>query len=223
MTRVYIVVEGPTEESFVKNVLAESLWSSQVNLIPRILGVPGHKGGRPNYERVKKDVIAHLKQETAVYCSTMLDFCGLGSGFPGMPLSPNLPKLERVRRIEEAVKQDICQRIPEFRPEDRFLPYLQLHEYEGLLFSNPQGFAEAIKQPNLAHRFVEVRNGFATPEDINDGPTTSPSKRVLQAYPAYEKVIDGTRAARAVGIEAMRRECPHFREWLERLETLDEA
>jgi hypothetical protein len=153
----------------------------------------------------------------------MLDFYGLGSGFPGMPLPTHLPKLEKVRRIEDAVKQDICQRIPEFRPEDRFLPYLQLHEYEGLLFSNPQGFAEAIKQPNLAHRFLEVRNGFATPEDINDGPTTAPSKRVLALYPSYQKVIEGTLAARAVGIAAMRRECPRFREWLEWLERLDEA
>jgi hypothetical protein len=203
-------------------VLAASLWSRQVNLIPRILGVPGHKGGRPNYERVKKDVIAHLKQETTVYCSTMLDFYGLESGFPGMPLPTHLSTLEKVQRLEEAVKQDICQRIPEFRPEDRFLPYLQLHEYEGLLFSNPQGFAEAIKQPNLAHRFLEVRNGFATPEDINDGPTTAPSKRVLALYPSYQKVIEGTLAASAVGVEVMKRECPHFRKWVERLEHLNE-
>ena len=65
-----------------------------------------------------------------------------------------------------------------------------------------------------------MRDRFATPEDINDSAMTAPSKRVLQAYPDYSKVLHGTLAAQAVGIETMRRECPHFRDWLERLEAL---
>jgi hypothetical protein len=151
----------------------------------------------------------------------MLDFYGLGPGFPGTPLSPNLPNIEKVRRVEAAVKHDICEAIPDFRPDLRFVPYLQLHEYEGLLFSDPPAFAAALRQPHFARQFQAIRDSFPTPEDINDDANTAPSKRVLQAYPAYNKVIDGTLAARAIGIEAMRRECPHFRSWLERLETLE--
>jgi len=81
-------------------------------------------------------------------------------------------------------------------------------------------FATAINQPHLAGAFQRVRDDFPTPEDLDDDPATAPSKRVLQACRSYRKVLHGTIAARGIGIEAMRRECPHFRDWLERLEAL---
>lgn len=220
MRRVFVIVEGPTEESFVKGPLAEALWPHQVYLIPIILGVPGHKGGRTNYARVQKDLLRQLKQDRTAYCSTMIDFYGLGPGFPGTPLSPHLANIQKVERVERAIKDDISGRIPDFRPDVRLIPYLSLHEYEGLLFSDPNALAQALRQPNLAYRFHQVRNDFPTPEDINDNPNTAPSKRVIAIYSAYRKVIEGTLAARAVGIERMRQECAHFRNWLEQLETL---
>jgi len=125
--------------------------------------------------------------------------------------------------LEQAVKADICERLPDWRPDLRFLPYIQLHEYEGLLFSAPSAFATAISEPRLAVAFHRVRDDFETPEDIDDDPTTAPSKRVLAVHPRYRKVLDGTNAARAVGIEAMRQEGPHFREWVGRLEALGAA
>jgi hypothetical protein len=220
MTRVHVVVEGPTEESFVKNVLAPVLWPRQVYAIPIILGPPGHKGGNTNYARVRKDIVVLLKQEPAAYCTTMLDLYGLGQGFPGLPLPPNLPNLEKVSRIERAVKADIVTQLPDRQSDVRFLPYLQLHEYEGLLFSDPGAFANGIGKPQLAQRFQTIRNAFPSPEDINDNPSTSPSKQVLGVHPAYRKVVDGTLAAQAVGVERMREECQHFREWIQVLEAL---
>jgi len=220
MTRVHVVVEGQTEESFVNEVLALALATRQVFLNPILLGVPGHKGGRVNYARVQKDILLKLKQDRSAYCSTMLDFYGLGKGFPGTPLPPNLSNLDKVTHIEEAVKQDIIAQAPDLRPDVRFLPYLQLHEYEGLLFSDPAALARGIDQSNLASQFQSIREGFPTPEDIDDSPNTAPSKRVLRLCPSYRKVLNGTQAARAVGIDTMRRECPHFRDWIERLEQL---
>jgi hypothetical protein len=220
MTRVYVVVEGPTEESFVKDVLRQILWPRQVYLTPIILGAPGHKGGNPNYARVKKDLVTLLKQDSTAYCSTMLDFYGLGEGFPGLPLPADLLSIDKVITIERAMKADLIAEIDDRRPDIRFLPYLQLHEYEGLLFSDPTAFAIGIGQRHLAPQFERVRKAFATPEDINDDASTAPSKRVLGACPSYRKLLHGTLAARAVGIEKMRQECPHFREWIERLEAL---
>ena len=212
MTRAYVVVEGETEESFVKNVLAQVLWPYQVYLRPILLGPPRHKGGRTNYDRVNKHVVIQLKQDRTAYCSTMLDLYGLGSGFPGMPLPANLSNLDKVVRIEKAVKADIVMQVPDLRPDIRFVPYLQLHEYEGLLFSDPEAFASGIGQPHLAGRFETIRKAFPTPEDIDDDPNTAPSKRVLNAYPGYRKVLDGSLAAEAVGVDRMRQQCPHFRE-----------
>jgi hypothetical protein len=150
----------------------------------------------------------------------MIDFYGLGQGFPGTPPPRHLANIRKVEHIERAIKDDICGRIPDFRPDIRLIPYLSLHEYEGLLFSDPDALAQALNQPNLASRLHQVRNDFPTPEDINDSPETAPSKRMSAIYSAYRKVIEGTLAARAVGIDSMRRECEHFRNWLEQLEAL---
>ena len=215
-----VVVEGPTEESFVANVLAAVLWPRRVYLTPIILGPPGHKGGNPNYARVRKDIVTLLKQDRTAYCSTMIDFYGLGRGFPSTPLPQSLSNIDKVRHIERAVMADIVAEFPELRADARLVPYLQLHEYEGLLFSDPQAFASGIGQQHLVGSFQAIRNAFPTPEDINDNPNTAPSKRIENAYRAYSKPIDGLRAARAVGVDKMREECPHFREWLEQLEAL---
>ncbi len=220
MTRVKIVVEGQTEESFVQTVLAPTLWPQQIYLTPILLGVPGHKGGRPNYARVKKDVLLHLRQDTHAYCTTLLDYYGLGPGFPGTPVPGDLPNSAKAVQIERGMEADICGCIPEFRPDLRFLPYIQMHEYEGLLFSSPPMLAAAINQERLAGHFQQVRDDFPTPEHINDDPVTAPSRRILSAYPQYRKVLHGTVAAQSIGITAMRQECPHFCEWLDRLAGL---
>jgi hypothetical protein len=223
MTRVSVVVEGQTEESFVNQVLAPLLWPRELYTTSIIIGVPGHKGGRTSYARVKKDVLLQLKQDRTAYCTTMLDLYGLGKGFPGDPPPPNVSNLEKVTRLEEAVLQDIITTAPELRADVRFLPYLQLHEYEGLLFSDAAAFAAGIHQPHLAAPLQAIRNQFQTPEDINDNVETAPSKRVLKLYPLYRKPLDGTRAAQAVGVAIMRQECPHFNAWVLRLESLANA
>ena len=204
----------------MNNMLAEALWPDHVYLTPILLGVPGHKGGRPNYARVKKDVLLHLKQDRSAFCSTMLDLYGLGSGFPGTPVPGSLPSVAKATRVEQAMKADLCEFVPDLRPDLRFLPYIQLHEYEGLLFSDPRLFAEAIHQPHLTAAFQQVRDGFPTPEDIDDDPSTAFSKRILRSFASYRKVLDGITGARGVGIQAMTRECPHFRDWLARLRAL---
>jgi hypothetical protein len=218
--RVYVFVEGQTEESFVKSVLAETLWRSNVDPTPILLGRPGQKGGRTSYARVKRDIVVQLKQDTDAYCSMMIDLYGLGHGFPGQPPPGHLTNLEKVRHIEQAVKKDICQEIPNFRPDIRFVPYLQLHEYEALLFSDPVAFARGISRPNIVHQLQAVREAFESPEDINDDLETAPSKRIVSAYPGYRKVIEGTEGAAAVGIRVMREQCQHFREWIAALEAL---
>jgi hypothetical protein len=220
VTRVSVIVEGPTERLFVQEVLAPVLWSRGIYLTPTILGVPGHKGGRTNYVRVRKDVLRQLKEDRTACCSTMLDFYGLGKGFPGTPLPSNLSSVETVIQLEQAMKEDIVAEVPDLRPDVRFLPYLQLHEYEGLLFSNPEAFANSISHSHLTKQFDAIRQSFPTPEDIDDSPDTAPSKLVSRLCPSYNKVLDGTRAASAVGIEAMRRECPHFHNWVESLVQL---
>ena len=97
MSRVVVIVEGETEESFVKGPLAEAVWLHQVYLTPIILGIPGHKGARTNYVRVQKDLLRQLKQDPTAYCSTMIDFYGLGQGFPDTPAPQHLTNIQEGR------------------------------------------------------------------------------------------------------------------------------
>lgn len=221
MSRVYVVIEGPTEEAFVRDVLRQTLYQRDIYLIPRVIGRPGHQGGRVTYERAKRDVSLFLKQEPEAFCTTLFDLYGLGPGFPGTEYPVNLPNIEKVTRLEAAVKADILATLPaSLRVDARFFPYVQLHEYEGLLFSDPDAFARGIQEPGLAPEFRHIRNQFASPEDINDDPENAPSKRIIALHPRYRKVLNGVQAASAVGIDAMRRECPHFNQWIATLERM---
>jgi hypothetical protein len=168
---------------------------------------------------VRSDVTTQLKSDRDAYCTTMLDYYGLGTGFP--PISASGTNIDRVTALEAAVKADIVNSVDDaFRPGLRFIPYLVLHEYEGLLFSDPPTFASGIGQPSLAPRFQAIRNSFNTPEDINDNPNTAPSKRVLTAHAGYNKVVDGVLAAKKIGLIQIRTQCPHFDAWICSLENL---
>ena len=102
----------------------------------------------------------------------------------------------------------------------RFVPFVTLHEFEGLLFSDCTRFAEGIGRAELAGQFQEIRDAFETPEEIDDSPETAPSKRVEALVPRYQKPFLGALAALAIGLDGIRAECPHFRDWLERLERI---
>ncbi len=106
---------------------------------------------------------------------------------------------------------------PGFNP-DRFLPYVMMHEFEAMLFSDCEAFAQAIDRPDLAVSFQQIRDRFDTPEDINDSPTTAPSKRIEALLPGYQKPLIGPAVATEIGLRVIRAECLHFAEWLARLE-----
>lgn len=221
MKRVIVVVEGATEGRFVADLLApELLARANVLVTARILGVPGHKGGRVNYPRLQKDLLILLRSDRDAFCTTLLDYYGLAPGFPG---DTGAPGAERAASIEAGMKLDVVGKAASVGTEQRFIPYLQLHEFEGLLFSDPEALADAIHAPSLAATFAAIRNQFPTPEDINDDFVTAPSKRILKHHPDYNKVLDGTRAAHRITIEKMRQECPRFQRWITALEALPDT
>ena len=220
MARVNVICEGSTESRFISDVLAHYYRHRGIYLTPVLLGVPGHKGGKVNYARVQKDILLQLKQDPNVYCSTMFDLYGLALGFPGTIPPSGLMAAQNAVHIENAILQDIATVVPYHRAEERLIPYLQVHEYEGLLFSDTAAFAAALGRTNLAPQLTNIRNLFRTPEDINNDPNSAPSKRIAGVYPQYNKVIEGTLAAQRIGIDRMHAECPHFRDWIDQLAAL---
>lgn len=113
--------------------------------------------------------------------------------------------------------------IPPFRPDVRFIPYIQIYEFEGLLFSDPAALSRGMFRTDLELRLQAIRDGFGSPEDINDSYQTAPSKRILQLDSGYDKVISGALAAEEMGIDVIKAQCPRFNGWFEKLASLGSA
>jgi hypothetical protein len=226
MTRLLIHVEGQTEEGFVREVLREHLVAKGYDTVDaRIVGnarLRLRRGGIRPWPSVRKDIMNHLKEDIGCIATTMVDYYGLPQGrgaWPGRAKAATLPASKKARCVEEAVLEDFVKYFGSPRPE-RFVPFVVMHEFEGLLFSDCTAFSRAIGRSDLEPKFREIRQQFATPEEINDSPDTAPSKRVEQLVRGYEKPLFGALAVLEIGLTRIRTECPHFNGWLEQLESL---
>ena len=122
-----------------------------------------------------------------------------------------------VEALEEHLRNEIGNRA---RGSRRVFPYVQMHEFESLLFSDVEAFRVAQVSDAAIGSLARVRSRFETPEDVNDGPETAPSKRIEKIVPTYRKRIDEPRIAKQAGLTRIRQECPRFHQWLSRLEEL---
>ena len=220
MTNVYIICEGPTEVRFIKNVLAPSLGNRSIFLHTVTIGSQRSKGGNVTFDRLYMNVRRQLFNNRQSYCSTLVDFYGLDSRFPGKELASTRSSL---RAKADAVADGLLAALRETIDKDpllRFIPYVQMHDFEAIMFSDPATFADAIGRPDLRKGLEMIRRQFDTPEHIDDSPVTAPFKRILDLYPQYEKPLMGETVARAIGLPKIRQECPLFDAWLRKLERL---
>ena len=152
----------------------------------------------------------------------MVDYYGMPSGWPGRanPFTAAMSASDKAEEIEHALLQDICDEMgTDFNP-DRFLPYVMMHEFEAMLFSDCDSFGHAIRRPDLTDELQRIRDAFNGPEAIDDSPSTAPSKRIEELFPEYDKLVGGTVGVLGIGLDTIRSQCPHFDAWLRRLETL---
>ncbi|MBY0545001.1 MAG: DUF4276 family protein [Gammaproteobacteria bacterium] len=219
MIRIHVICEGQTEEMFINEVLSPFFDSKEIYLQPALIGKPGHKGGNVKFERLLIDIQNRLNDKTA-YCTTFFDFYGLPENFPGKKIATTKTNIiDKASCVLDSLIQQLEKNLGK-EPLSRFIPYIQMYEFEGLLFSDSEKLARGIDQLKLATKFKEIRDQFNAPEEINNSPDTAPSKRIGKIYPAYEKPIHGSLAAIEIGLSVIRRECLHFDAWLTRLEKL---
>jgi hypothetical protein len=217
--RVLILVEGPTEERFVKDVLGPAFWPMNLFLSPTILVTkrvkdgPNFKGGVTNFTKFQTDTQRLLNSADDALVTTMLDYYRLPPGFPGMNSRPaNGTPAQRVNHVEMAIAQH-------FNSPPNFVPFLVLHEFEAWLFSSPIELPRVMTEPRKQPEFAAIRASVTTPEEINERPQFAPSKRIETLFPAYKKILHGPTTAGRIGLEKIRAECPHFHNWMNRLET----
>ena len=218
MTRLNLVVEGQTEEAFVRELLARHLAQYHVSCVARCVetGREGRhifRGGVTTYQKLKADLNRWMREDDNrdAHFSTMIDLYGLPSDFPQideLEASTDYPNA-----LEEAWRRDMG------HPRDQFIPYLQVHEFEALLFADVDAFGLRFPGSYEAIRSLKaVGDEFASPEHIDrDNP---PSKRIVACLEAYEKVVDGRAIATRIGLDTIREHCRHFDQWLSCLEGL---
>lgn len=226
MKRLLVHVEGQTEEGFVNGVLAPYLCRRGFSSIgARLLGNTrqrGRRGGIRPWHAARGDILRHLRQDREAVATTMVDYYGLpasGRGaWPGRGKAAGQGASAKAAAVEEALAGDIARAMGGGFDRRRFLPYVAMHEFEALLFSDCGRFGRSIGRPELGPRLQAIRDGFPDPEEIDDCPASAPSKRVEGLVPGYRKPLFGLLAAREIGLDRMRDACPHFADWLRRLE-----
>ncbi len=209
MSKVLILVEGYAEEKFVNAVLKPHFEPKGIFVIPRNLKGVG------KYTIIRDEVNRLLKDSSARLVTTMIDLYRIPSDFPQKyTLAKTHKGVQKVIILEDGFKQDI--------DRENFLPYLQLHEFEALLFSDVSMFSKLKDVGSKIKFFEKVVQEIENPEDINDVPNTSPAERIKRILPHYIKDISGIIVAQHIGLEKMREKCPHFHEWIKKIELLCE-
>ncbi len=222
---VYLVVEGQTEQTFVRDVLAPAASSQGIYLYPALIGKPGHKGGDVRFDRAQSDIGHFLLQRHNTYVSTMFDYFRIAVDWPGraevrrrVKSGAALTAREKADILETAMQQAIVESYPLSNAKQRFIPYIEMHEFEALLFSDARILAEKTDIDISA--INRILDKHAEPEEINDDPQQAPSKQIMALNNNYRKVAMGKVIAEAIGISTLREKCSHFNEWLIKLEGL---
>ena len=225
MARLNLFAEGQTEQTFADEVLKPHLAKFGVYMRKPLLIESAKKkgriyrGGGQNFNAMQDDIQRLLNQESGsgVFFTTMIDLYALHRGFLGVREADKLRNepYKRVKALEKSWLDETG--------DPRFIPFIQLHEFEAYLFVDVSRFAlffEAADSRISALR--ETAKGVSSPELIDDGRDTAPSKRIIALFPEYEhrKITVGAQMARRIDLGNIRSKCPHFNGWVERLEKL---
>lgn len=215
MKRLIIICEGPTEQAFCNDILRDHFLPKDI-----LLDAPTIKhsnGGIVAWETLKKQIITHLNEGNCIV-SLFVDYYRIRDSynFPGWMNSKSITDIyDRMRYLFEQMFLDI-----DINLRSRFIPYIQLHEFEGLLFSDISVFPNNFTKDELDFSLLETAVKSAhTPEEINNGPNTAPSERLKRAIKGYDKIVYGSCLASDIGLKTIREKCILFNEWIEKLET----
>jgi len=219
MIRLNITAEGFSEERFVTDMLRPHLLDFGIYTEVRKVLTNRKlrkRGGIVGYQKFKNDVSEWFHECPDVYHTTLIDLYGLKNDFPGHKTTQHLQPYDRIKEMERLLKEDLG--------FYKFIPYIQLHEYEALLYADTAEMEKWLGLYNRIdeHCFTHIRASAPdnNPELINESPATAPSKRILAFCDAYDKVNDGILILKEIGLKKLREECVHFNDWLTQLEHL---
>ena len=218
MKRVIMICEGPTEQAFAKTNLQVPFIHK--NIILQAPLIKASRGGIVKWAKLKEQIEIHLKSEPDAYVTTFIDYYGIYEKyeFPGWAAAHAIvDRHARIGALEQAMLNDIDPAL-----QHRFMPYLQLHEFEGLLFNDIDVIYSQIPAADIVGK-AELEKTFAdyaNPEMINNNRETSPSHRLTRIIRGYNKVVYGDILSEAIGLTRIRAKSPRFNSWITTIENL---
>ncbi len=216
MTRLNIVVEGQAEETFVREILYHHLIQFGVFATPRkVFHSASSRGGVSQYSKIHMDVSRWCKQDQGAFVSSFFDLYALPKDFPSRQKAAKESDVyKKITLLEDGFAASVS--------KANFIPYLQLHEYEALILSQPAKLE--VYYPHQTGPINALAAEIATaptPEHVDEGKDTAPSKRILKHIPGYKKNLAGALVAMEIGLPMIRSRCRHFNEWVTKLENLN--
>lgn len=217
MKRLVIVCEGPTEQEFVRDLLTPIFLNREIYIQTPLIKKSG--GGIVPWQNLKLQLENHLR-EGSCFVTTFIDYYGIPDKFnyPGWEVSKTIPnKPDRMDFLEHKMLESINPALRE-----KFIPYIQLHEFEGLLFNNIEAFELTFEQNEFKDKneIIRIIGKYENPELINNGFDTAPSKRLTKLIEGYNKIVYGSYLAQNIGLEEIRRKSIRFNNWLKKLENI---
>lgn len=230
MIDLHFVLEGQTEEAFVKRVLAPHLEAFEIYARPTIVATKRERDGRKHrgggdWETWFKDIQLRLRdRRPVVRVTTLFDLYGLPKNFPQLTAMATVADTRvRCAHLEAAMGSVVG--------DARFIPYLQRHEFEALVLAGLPALSELLDQPDDRKGLEQLQAdiGDTAPEDVNDGVNTAPSKRLGRFIPSYDenrqsegkdKPYFGEQVTVKTGLATLRAKCPRFGAWVAALEAL---
>ena len=219
MKRIHCIVEGQTELTVFTNILAPYIFFKTGSYISfSTLKCTG--GGITNYSKLFVELRNHLRDKEKIL-TTFFDYYGIleSHHFPNYQEAKQkqFDPTKGVQLLEQGMIEDLKSKGIETK---NFVPYIQLHEFEALLFSSAEGFS-LFNNSSIVEEIRNITAHYQNPESINDSPLTAPSKRIIAIFEKqgmkYEKIIDGNNIATKIGINTFMECCPRFREWVQLL------
>lgn len=227
MKNLHFIVEGSSEETFVNDVMIKHFASFNIFVSvrkirtgwDRINNKPA-KGGLLKYIKFKNDVIRWIESDKGrpnTYYTSFIDLYA----FPKDELSPYTKEIQRIvdpyqriRALESAIAIDINHPC--------FIPYVQLYEFETLIMVDPDRLLTMYPNEQTAIKRLKGEIVNLNPEEINESIQTAPSKRIIKYISEYEgqKAQVGPLVAEDIGLSQLRNKCPHFNEWIMKLENI---
>jgi len=209
MKRLVFIVEGDTEIIFVDKHIIPYLVKKGFNFPMHCQTIVTNrkqhkKGGVTSFRKFENEVIRTFAQGNVIVTS-LIDFFRLPNDFPGYTDNSH-----QIEEIENAVWEHF-----DFNPD--FIPYIQRHELEAIMFSSREGFELVIDDHRKLQQIDKILFQYTNPEDINNSPETAPSKRLEKIF-GYDKVDDGELILNMLTIDSILEKCPRFAEWINKIE-----